>query len=297
VANVTEAAVVARDCHETHPEAVIRARAARQYGVVTGAQMRAAGWGQRVIELRAATGRLTRLHRGVYLVGPTEVAYTAEMAALLTCGVARSGLSQDSAGAVWGFRPRPAIVHVATTANVRSRDGFTVHRVKTLEVTTHHGLQVTTPTRTLVDLATVLPPRELERAVNEALVQRLTTHAELAAALPSRSSSALVTEPALTRSEAEQRLRELIGRAGLPRPRTNAKLGPWEVDALWPERRLVVEMDSYAFHSTRAAFERDRRKDAALVTRGYRVIRLTWRRLVNEPEALIAELAAALATP
>jgi very-short-patch-repair endonuclease len=276
---------------------VVRALAARQHGVVTGAQMRAAGWSQRVIELRAATGRLIRLHRGVYLVGPTALPYTAEMAALLTCGFERSGLSRHTAGALWGLRPKPAIVHVSTTANVRPRAGVKVHRVAELDATTHHGLRVTTPTRTLLDLANVLRPRELEWAINEALVQGLTTHAQLTAALPSRSSRALIAEPTLTRSEAEERLKDLIRRAGLPRARTNVEIGPWEVDALWPEQRLVVEMDSYAFHSTRAAFERDRRKDAALVAQGYRVIRVTWRRLLYEAEAMIAELAVALATP
>jgi very-short-patch-repair endonuclease len=240
---------------------------------------------------------VTRLHRGVYLVGPTEAPYTPEMAALLTCGVERTGLSFASAGAIWGLRPRPAVVHVSTTANVRPRAGIRVHRVAKLEVTTHHGLQVTTPTRTLVDLATVLRPRELEWAINEALVKGLTTHAELAAALPSRSSSALTSEPRLTRSEAEWRLRDLVKRAGLPHPKTNVKLGPWEVDALWPAQRLVVEVDSYAYHLTRAAFERDRAKDAWLVAKGYRVIRVTWRQLVDEREALVARLAAALARP
>jgi very-short-patch-repair endonuclease len=297
VANVTEAALGAVGCHETHPEAVIRALAARQHGVVTGAQMKAAGWSQRVIEHRAATGRLTRLHRGVYLVGPTATPYTAEMAALLTCGVERSALSEATAGAVWGLGPKPAVVEIAVTGNVRQRNGMRVHRVARLDATTRHGLRVTTPARTLADLASRLTPRDFERAVNEALVQGLTTHAQLTAALPSRSSRALVAEPTLTRSEAEERLQHLIRRARLPRPRPNVRVGPYEVDFLWPLQRLVVEVDGYAFHSTRTAFERDRAKDAALVAQGYRVIRVTWRQIVHEPEAVIARLAAALTSP
>ena len=65
----------------------------------------------------------------------------------------------------------------------------------------------------------------------------------------------------------------------------------WEVDAVWPVHRLVVEVDGYAYHGTWAAFERDRRKDAALVAAGYRVIRITWRQLVHEPHAVVALLA------
>ena len=216
------------------------------------------------------------------------------MAALLTCGVQRSALSVASAGGIWALRPKPPVVEVSTTANLRSREGIIVHRVAKLEATTHHGLRVTTPTRTLTDLAARLTAHELERAINEALVQRLATPAELAAALPSRSSRALLAEPDLTRSEAEQRLLELVRRAGLPRPRTNARVSAYEVDFVWPGQRLVVEVDGYAFHSTRAAFERDRARDADLTAAGYRVVRVTWRQIVDQPEAVVARLAAAL---
>jgi very-short-patch-repair endonuclease len=101
--------------------------------------------------------------------------------------------------------------------------------------------------------------------------------------------------PAFTRSEAERRLLALIRAAGLPPPRTNVHVGPYEVDFLWPAHRLVVEVDGFAFHSSRAAFERDRRRDADLQARGLRVTRVTWRQLEREPHAVVARLAAALA--
>ena len=100
----------------------------------------------------------------------------------------------------------------------------------------------------------------------------------------------------MTRSEAERALLALIRRAGLPRPETNVRVLGHEVDALWRTRRLVVEVDGFGVHGTRAAFERDRRRDAALVAAGHRVIRVTWRQLAQEPELLVARLAAALAT-
>jgi very-short-patch-repair endonuclease len=77
----------------------------------------------------------------------------------------------------------------------------------------------------------------------------------------------------------------------------NARVNHYEVDFLWREQRLIVEVDGYAYHGTRAAFERDRARDADLQARGYRVMRVTWRQLVDEPEALIARIAQALAWP
>jgi very-short-patch-repair endonuclease len=80
-------------------------------------------------------------------------------------------------------------------------------------------------------------------------------------------------------------------RAGLPPARANARLGRYEVDLLWPEARLVAEVDGFAFHGSRAAFERDRRRDADLQAQGFRVVRITWRRLTREPEAVAVMLA------
>jgi very-short-patch-repair endonuclease len=99
----------------------------------------------------------------------------------------------------------------------------------------------------------------------------------------------------MTRSEAERRLLELVRAARLPAPATNRRLHGHEVDFVWRPQRLVVEVDGYAFHSSRSAFERDRRRDADLIREGYRVIRLTWRQLTREPEAVVALLARALA--
>ena len=101
----------------------------------------------------------------------------------------------------------------------------------------------------------------------------------------------------LTRSEAERRFVELVDRARLPRPETNVRIGSYEVDALWRAERIVVEVDGYASHSSRTAFEHDRRKDATLQAQGFRVVRVTWRQLVDEPVAVAARLASTLAAP
>jgi len=157
---------------------------------------------------------------------------------------------------------------------------------------------LTSPERTLVDLAATAAPDDLERAVNEAQVLRLLGrgigpddrpgHAALRAALGAHGTT-------VSSSEAERRLLALIRAAALPRPRTNVRVGRFEVDMLWPEQRLIVEVDGFAAHGTRAAFERDRVRDAELQARGYRVLRITWRQIEREPHAVVARLAAALA--
>jgi very-short-patch-repair endonuclease len=132
-------------------------------------------------------------------------------------------------------------------------------------------------------------------------------HARRAPAHPARSPRhpgarrlrAVLAEaapPSLTRSQAERRLLDLVRAAGLPHPRANARVRGFEADLLWPDERLVAEVDGFAFHASRRAFERDRARDAALAAAGYTVVRVTWRQLDEAPHAVVARLAAALAT-
>lgn len=155
--------------------------------------------------------------------------------------------------------------------------------------------------RTLADIAPVVGAASLARAVNEAYVGRLVTPAELErvahrrGARPLREVLAAQSERSLTRSEAERKLLRLVAGAGLPRPSTNVRIADFEVDVLWRDQRLIVEVDGFAFHGTRAAFERDRARDARLQALGFRVVRVTWRQLVHERERVAATLAGALA--
>ena len=166
-----------------------------------------------------------------------------------------------------------------------------------------HGVPVTSPARTLLDLATTVTQRDLARATEEAQVQRrVSAHSlnEQFSRYPThRGTAALRKEirrdPALTRSEAERRMIELIRAARLPTPETNVRIDGHEVDLVWRGAKLVAEIDGYAFHSSRNSFERDRSRDALLAGGGWRVVRFTWRQIVDEPEAVIARLAAALA--
>src|SRR4051812_28826998 len=172
------------------------------------------------------------------------------------------------------------------------------------------GIPVTTPARTLFDLAAVVTSAQLEHAFNEAEYRRLTSPVSLVALLaryPRRKGNAAVRRvlhnhqkngEARTRSDLERHFLALLDAHGLPRPRINRATEHGELDARWPEQRLVVECDGFAAHGTRRAFEDDRARDRALVVAGWRVIRLTWRQLEAEPATIAAQLSALLgATP
>ena len=177
------------------------------------------------------------------------------------------------------------------------------------EVTVVEGIPATTVPRTLLDLAVVVGRREVERAINEAEVRRLADPLSLPDLLrryPRRRGSATIRailaagRTALTRSELEDRFLALVDAAGLPPPEVNAMLelgdGWIEVDCLWRSRRLVVELDGHATHSTRAAFEGDRSRDRMLLTAGWRVVRITWRHLRDRPTVIAADLWSLLST-
>lgn len=230
-----------------------------------------------------------------------------ETAALLACGVG-AVLSHRTAAAVWGFAEPPSgLVDVTVVGRtLRSRPGLAVHRTDDLErrdTRIRYRLAVTAPERTLVDLAAVVSATELALALNEARSRRLVRAPRLHSLLArsprrrgTRTLRSLLAEGDLgfTRSEAERRLSDLIERAGLPRPRKNARVAGHEVDMYWPEQGVVVEVDGYAFHSGREAFELDRRRDADLIAAGCRVVRFTWRRIVSAPEAVLVGLARVL---
>ena len=229
------------------------------------------------------------------------------MAAVLALGNGAL-LSHHPAAVLWGLRSAPAreMQITVVTRDTRGPESVHVHRVSRLhpsDARSRHGIPTTSPARTLLDLATQTPQRDLDRAVNEARVTKLASDTSLneqfsryprhrgKAAL----KRALQHEPAFTRREAERRLLELIRAARLPEPRTNAHVNGYEVDMLWPDQRLIVEVDSYTFHSSRAAFERDRRRDARHQAAGYRILRVTWRQIAHETTELVAILARATA--
>ena len=258
----------------------IVAIAARQRGIVTTAQLLDAGLGRRAIARRVERGWLIPRFRGVYQVGPVPARYGAETAAVLACGDG-AALSHQSAAAIWGFARRTDTVHVSVTRDVRSRPGIQVHRTLSLNAVVHNGLPLTTPARTLKDLERTATADEVERAKEQAAVMGLVLEDD-------------DRYPEFTRSENERRLKALCKAAHLPLPQMNARVAGYEVDAYWPAHKLVVEIDGWRYHRSRGRFEDDRRKDAALTVAGYRVIRITARRLRYEPYSVTAQLGALL---
>lgn len=270
--------------------------AARQRGLATTAQLIAAGLSKDAIRHRLATGRLHLLHPRVYAVGhvPTDP-LARDLAAILACGPG-SVLSHGSAATVLGLLPRMnGPIHVSRQGgHHRTLQGVVLHRPKHLpaeDILLQGAVPATTPLRTLLDLSAA---PQLDRALNEALVHRRVDAKELQARATGRLRTLLDAGPQPTRSEAERHLLRLVAKAGLPRPRTNVRIGGREVDAVWLDQRLVVEVDGYAYHHTRQAFERDRSRDADLHRHGYRILRLSWRQITQEPELTAATLAAAL---
>lgn len=291
-------------------DARIVALAARQHGVVTRAQLLAAGAPAHAIDYRVEKGRLERLHSGVYRVGPLRAPHERNMAAVLACG-ATAVLSHRSAAAAWDLLPRPTDDPVAVSVR-RGRPtpgpAVRVHRVSDLhrdETTVREGIPITTPARTILDVAASAGTWEIEQAVARAERAGLADSERMKALLArhprrpgTRALRALLiraTGPAFTRSEAESRFLGLVRRARLPSPESNVRVKGWEVDFLWRRERLIVEIDGFAYHSSARAFERDRLRDGVLAAAGYRVVRCTWRQLTREPEALLVRIAQALA--
>lgn len=287
--------------------------AADQHGVVARFQLLRLGVSSDVLEHRLAAGWLRRLHRGVYLVGPLAVPHSRELAAVLACG-GNAVLSRRHAAWVWQLQARPGdgerVGVIVFRGRASSRPGIDVRNVHSLrgdEITVRDGIPITTPARTLYDLAGVAGERELERAVAEALARRLVgrsgllslvdRHGGRPGAARLRALIDAASDQALTRSEAEERLLALTRKARMSAPATNARVAGYEVDFLWRAERLVVEVDGHAYHASSRRFESDRRRDADLLAAGVRVMRVTWHQIVNEPEALLVRLGRALATP
>ncbi len=259
--------------------------AANQHGVVSVPQLECLGVHRRGRSKRVASGRLFPIHRGVYAVGHQRLCDEGRwMAAVLACGDG-AVLSHRSAAELWGIRRRnrrPSIaggrgessavdLTIPGTAGRRKREGIALHRSSTLiarDCTRRDGIPVTKPARTLRDLHRLLSPADFAAALREAEFLRLP--------VGDRSGEARA------RTELESRMQSLWRRHRLPRPSVNVRVDRYEVDFLWPEQSLIVEVDGWESHRTRSAFEEDRARDSRLAILGYEVIRFTWRQVTGD---------------
>jgi very-short-patch-repair endonuclease len=284
-----------------------------QHGVVSRSQLCALGLGHGAIDDRMLHGTLHAIHRGVFAVGHERLTREGRwMAAVLAAGPG-AVLSHRSAAALWGIRQSTRSATEVIAPRRCRRPGIEAHHVVLApdEVTVHDGIPVTNPARTLFDLAAVVTEHQLRHALNEAEIRRLSSPLSLDALIarhPSRRGTRALrralehqrqTGETVIRSVLETAFLDFADRYGLRRPRMNEPLGPYKPDALWPEQRLIVELDSYAIHVTRQTFESDRARDRELALAGYTVLRITWRQLTTDADALAQQLSAipGLATP
>jgi very-short-patch-repair endonuclease len=278
------------------PDQVVAELAARQRGVVSQAQLMEAGLTPSAISRRVAAGRLHRLHRGVYAVGHTALPFTARLqAATLACGP-QTVISSWSRAAMYALCPPRLPIHVTVPGGRgRQQPGLVIHggALAPDDVVVQGGLRMTSWARTMLDIAADATVDELVELLDRSAAKRLATTPALLEVLRRGSGRSgadrlrrafLIVHPqgVLTRSELERRALRMLRRHGLPVPEVNARLHGYEVDFLWRDRGLVVEVDGGAWHSTTAARERDTRKAANLMARGWRVLRLTWRQVVHE---------------
>lgn len=282
------------------PDSTIGGIAARQHGVVTVPQLAKVGLGRSAITERMGSGRLHRIHRGVYAVGHRGLSRHGRwVAAVLACGEG-AVLSHGSAASLWGLlRPIEGPIHVSipSTSGRKARRGIAVHRCPSLTqpssppsyppaeggrgrrpLTTYRdNIPVTTVPRTIEDLrhTSFVPPRLIRSAIRQAEIKGLRLDG---------------IETDGTRSDLETAFLTLFNRHGILPPEVNPKLGRYEVDFLWRSQRLVVEADTWTYHRGSIAFEADHERDLDLRRQGYAVLRFTDKQLETEPERLAADI-------
>jgi very-short-patch-repair endonuclease len=291
------------------PDAHARRIAARQDGVISVEQLRGAGLTHRQIHHRVRRGTLIRRHAGVLLIAGAPLTLRARVRAALLAAGPGAFASHRTAAVLWGIRRGdPEVIDITVPGNRRVRlHGVRMHRTKAgpaLDTRTRSGIPLSSPGRTICELAATEPREQVEHAIQEAAANLGFTPHELESAAGRwgvragrtmlRSILQDETGGEFTRSWAEQRLAWIIRRAGLPPPETNRRLLGHRPDAIWRAQRLVVEVDGIGTHGTPVAFQADRAMDAELTAAGWRVLRFTARQLRDEPILVASQIARVL---
>jgi very-short-patch-repair endonuclease len=291
-------------------DAAIAALAARQHGVISREQLRRIGLGDDAVDWAIRAKRLHHVHRGVYAVGHRRLSREGRyLAAVLAAGDSAC-LSHRSAADLWELRAsKEDEIDVTVASDRRGDASVRIHReaLGGSETMTRDGIRVTKPLRTLLDLASAIKDEtEIERAIRQAVYRKLTTTALLAEAVQNRPGQrgtkrlrdALISlgeAPGLTRSPLEDKFLRFLRKHRFPMPELNARIHGFEVDCLWRDQRLIVELDGRDAHHSVPAFESDRARDAALLAAGWPVMRITSRRMNRDGGALAKELRILLA--
>lgn len=276
--------------------------AERQHGVVSIRQLTGLlGYSRSAVSRAVIAGHLHRLHRGVFAVGHTRISLHGECLAAVLASGPRALLSHLSAAWLWGVSSAPpAPFAVTTPVRRKPRPPIRLHEARFIAAedrALREGIPVTSLVRTLLDLAATVRFEWLEKMVErsedlglfdlrevEDLLARTVGHHGHGKL---RRAIALYKPTSFTRSSLERRFLELCLEAGLPQPRTNYVEHGFELDCYWPEFRFAVELDLFETHGTRAAFERDRKRQEDLLLAGIAMTRVTGPRLEREPDQVI----------
>jgi len=279
--------------------------AAGQHGVISRAQLRQLGASDTMVARWLEAGRLHRIHRRVYALGHTALSLDGRLIAALLYGGDQAVLSHTTAAWVWQLiDAQPTRIHITIRGRRSSLPGVRVHHSRRVDRATCRDLPVTSVGRTLLDLASMVTPRQLRRALAEADYRGLLQRGELISVLGKDSPGARALRVALdchlpqlaeTFSVLEERFLELCDSAGLPQPEVNIRIGWMLVDAVWRPQKLVAELDGGPAHSGAAAMKRDREREVALRSLGFRVARYTWDQVARTPELVVADLRRLLA--
>ena len=275
------------------------------HGVVTRAQLLSAGFTRDEITNRVRSGALLREYRGVYRVGHRAPSLEARyLAAVYACGDGAL-LSGRAAAHLLGILGGPPPTPEVTTPTERKVPGVKTHRSRSmhpLDAQFRRGVPITSVARTIVDLAATLTTEQLARVCHEAGIRHNTKPNEIEAILqrqPNRRGArqlrrVLTGDEHVTLSVLERRFLTLLTQAGLPLPNTNRLAGHKRVDCRWPQHRLTVELDGYRYHSSRHAWEHDRRREREAYARGDDFRRYTYGDVFEQPRPMLAELRAVL---
>jgi hypothetical protein len=274
--------VFEKPLHRKDPSRIVE----RQLGHVTRVQLFELGHTASWVDYRVATAELISVHSGVYAVGhEPKHAHARSLAAVLACGDG-AALSHAAAAALWDVMDWPRILEVSSPRQ-RRRPGITTHRSCTLtakDVRRRHGVPVTSPARTVLDLQPRLTDARLTRVVNDLRVAghlSKTAFRDLCARC-TKVNALLGDSERPTRSPPEDRFKPFLTRQGIPHPEFNVTIDGREVDALYREQKLIIEIDSWGYHGDRPAFRRDRRKDGRALASGYRTLRVVTDQLDDE---------------
>lgn len=267
----------------------------------------------RETEGRLERGIFHRLHRGVYAVGHRKLSRDGYLLAALFAAGPTAFLSHRTAAGLYGLRAlnMRRIDLTVTARRIRPRAGLELHCACTApepgEVVLRYGLKVSSVPRMLLELSASETEAELERLITQAVRRRILNHERLERMLVGRphhpgvrrlkcAYAAYRPRPERNSSLERDFDRLLEAHPEVPEPQRNVWLGEWELDYYWPEHRLVLELDGGPYHLAVRDIERDRLRDAQLLSAGIVTLRITDRRYNDDPEGAISDLLAALSS-